>query len=219
MNIVDWSKPVFRLESRVKLPDEAVPIINEQVQRFATALSENGQSASYYAGKRRADKKTALKNIIASKKAEFIASLAMRKFGFPVCRPDVEIRTGKNKGWKPDLVYDLPNGQEIHAHVKVCTDSTLKKTGDYSWTFNVGNSDGSFGGRDRLFDLPVDAPDLIVLLHMMDESSDEATVKAVLPWSIARPLLKPPIIPKFRGIKLCLYFKYIRAKILELMVK
>lgn len=194
----------------ISLSDQDNDQVNRRIRLHAEALSDKKQkqSAKYYVENRNATASKVINDICLGKKAEVMTMLVLRdSFGFPAVPVDLEIRKGNKKGWMPDLIYP-----DVKVHVKSCSASTLRICGDYSWTFNWKNSDKP-GGKDEIF--ASGNGDLCAFVFMEDWFDKEAVIKAIVPWNDVVPILKDPVLPKFVGIKHCLYFKDLKNAILE----
>lgn len=190
-------------EKKIVLSD----VLHGKLMNKCKIFIERSQgSLSYYENKRGTNKELAKKNIVVGKKGEVIAEMVLRKYyGFPLCKVDFEIRKDKDKGWLPDLPYNEIGKDYPAVHVKTCTHFTFNYAKDFSWSFQLQNSKG-VGGRDKLFDLPDTAKDLVVLVYLENENAKEGTVKAIMPWSKIKRLLRDPVRRDYRGDKLCLYY-------------
>ena len=189
----------------IRFTDNENKQINEQIQNFVREMENKGKgpSTNYYLKHRKAHKPN--KDIFLGKKAEFIALRALKNLSklFSAVEVDMEIRYRKAKGWKPDFSVG-----GINYHVKACSFSTKDYCGDYSWTFQIANTDIP-AGRDEL--LNSDGNDYVVLVYMKEEISPEGIVKAILQWKEAKPLLRDPLKTSLIGLKKCLYYKDLKG--------
>lgn len=179
--------------------------INAKIQRFVDDLSSKKQSASYYSKNRNTSAEKALNDIFLGKKAEYITAIGLNKFhSLEYIEPDLQIRTGKNKGWAVDLPYNLYDKYIPNMHVKSCNAKTFKFCNDFSWTFQLSNKSGK-NGKDSIF--TDGGNDLISLVYLDDHLSNKGYIKAILPWNTIYPKLRDPIKPTLIGLKKCLYYK------------
>lgn len=190
---------------RVTLTEQQNINLNKDIETFVEKMTEKDQSVLYYKEKRNTNTKKAAEDIFLGKKSEFLTLLGLHKiYGFPLVKPDMEIRVGCNKGWEKDLAFRKKDATFPNVHVKSCSRGTYNYCNDYSWTFQYSNNDGNFG-RDDIFN---DAnPDLVALVFLETPQSKEGIIKAILPWVIIRQYLKDPKKKSLIGLKKCLYYK------------
>jgi hypothetical protein len=75
--------------------------------------------------------------------------------------------------------------------------------GELSWVFQWNDNAGDFG-RDRVF-RTVDNS-MVAFVYIEEPDSPIGHIKAIIPTQDVIPLLKPPRLDKFQGIKKCLYY-------------
>lgn len=184
--------------TNIKIYNKSVTISGEDRDRimsnlnnFVEEMKKDNQSSEYYIKKRKASKPE--HDITIGKLGEAIAALALG-----VQQPlDMEIRKDRSKGWLPDLQGKIQ-------HVKTCDANTWRICKDFSWTFQYSN-DNKKGGRDPLF--RGSGEELIAFVNIESIDPVNGTLMFVAPWSIVSKLLKDPVLPKYKDIKKCLYFR------------
>ena len=190
----------------VSLREEQNIVVNKEIEEFKRAMSRKKQSMDYYTSDRKANPERLSTNITLGKKAEYLALIGLKqKYGFPLVKIDTEIRVGNQKGWQKDLLFNQKDARFPNVHVKGCDNYTYKICGDYSWTFQYSNENGRFG-RDEIFNSSSDS-DLIALVFVENYYDKDGIIKIILPWSIAKNYLAPPVNKEFIKIKKCLYYK------------
>jgi hypothetical protein len=195
----------------ITLTDKQNEDINAICTKFAYEMTTKKQSGSYYISKRNANPDKVKNNISLGKKGEFCtAKILEQTYGFPILDIDVEIRTGRKKGWQTDLPYNLLHPSLYNIHVKTCDKSTVKYCKDFSWTFQFSNRNTD-GGTDTLF--KGGNNEVIALVYLDDHLSPTCIIKAILPWGELQPLLKDPINPWLNGVKKCIYYQDLLQKI------
>lgn len=195
------------VDLKVSLTDEQNEEVNKLIERFVNEMLGDQQSVSYYNKRRNASK--AAEDIFLGKKSEYLALLAMHKeFGFPLVKPDLEIRNGRKKGWEPDLPFREVDSSFPNVHVKACSKFTYDYCKDYSWTFQYSNNTG-ICGKDDLF--LSETEDLVALVYVENSRSKNGVIKSVLPFSEIRKHLKDPIKKTLVGLKKCLYYQDINT--------
>ena len=194
------------IDERVVLPE----VVRGKVINDAKIFAEKSYAldqGKYLVENRSARKERIVSNNRTGKIAEFLAAVFLNhKYGFPEIIPDLEIRVGKEKGWQEDLPYHKRNQNFPSVHVKSCDRMSEEYVGDISYTFQYSNSDGQYG-KDKLFWLPEDTNDMIIMMFVEDDQSYEGIVKSFLPWRIVKNYLSDPKSEKFKGIKKCLYVR------------
>jgi hypothetical protein len=179
---------------------------------FAKDMATKKQSIEYYEENRNAT--TPFNDTLLGKYGEFACSLVMNVEGFPKLKPDVEIRTGRQKGWDCDLPFKKINDIYPNCGVKTCdgkmSDFLSRSRPDkYSWTFQYGNSSGP-GGRDRLFSNP-DSDEIILFMFVPYLASKENMLVASAPWNKLQGIIEDPILDKYKGLKKCIYSEDLKA--------
>jgi hypothetical protein len=167
------------------------------------------ESKKYYASRRAAVPAKLQHDITNGKYGEFIAAEFFPNFGVPYLAPDLVVKKSDEKNWDADLPYSKV-GNFLDCHVKTI-DQESKEKYNFSWTFQKKNTYGT-GGEDRLLSHP-ECKDLVafVLVPTLWGES-EAQVVASAPWNLVFPLLRDPLLPKYIGIKKCLYYKDLREQ-------
>lgn len=216
---------VFGDTAVVEVPADVV----ESATDFAHVMAQSGQSGPYYSKYRNAPASKVPLNEKEAKIAEWaVAKFLKERYDFPETHVDWEIRTGEAKGWRTDLKYPEPYPD---VHVK---STSLMAGGQPSWLFQYSNNTGH-GGTDPLFlrikgfaaDVFFDTfyivgkwtvddvyQDLIVLvfvppdqLHVVGKPI-KVYIKSIVWWKevVEKSLLRQPYTPRYRGIKLALYY-------------
>jgi hypothetical protein len=175
--------------------------INQQIEVFCEAMSKKNQSADYYEKNRGATKPD--RDNFLGKKCEYFALKGLRKFGFPMAKPDLTVREGRLKGWETDLQFRKQDPNFPDVHVKGCDDATVDLCQDFSWTFQYSNNNGKFG-RDDIFHSTI--PTLVAFVFTAYPRCNVGIIKAVVPWKIVRRHLKNPRKEYFIGKKVCVYY-------------
>ncbi len=197
----------------VNIPEETNKKLNEIAKNFAKA-----SGTKHYEEDRNAEPSKAEKDIALGKKGEYFALLGLcQHYKFPWIKIDMQIREGKEKGWRVDLPFSQEDKTLPDVHVKTCDKKTYKICEDFSWTFNLGNKRKP-GGRDPILDLD-NVPDLIVLVYADYLTDNNGKIKMILPWVKAKPYLKGPKLDEYRDIKTCLYYEDLKEECEKLLVK
>lgn len=205
-----WNDICFVGDEHVTFPKEDNRLINEKILPFVKEMSKPGQSIDLYAACRKANKIKAQKDNLIAKKSEYmVAKFMSSRHGFPFMDIDLEVRTGKKKGWKPDLPYNEINPTLPIIHVKSLDRKSLEIIGDYSWTFQLKNEDDD-GGRDPILDI-VDPGEFVALVYIHNFECHHGIIKAIVPAHIlvSQKFLKDPVFERYFGIKKCVYFENI----------
>ncbi len=181
-------------------------LINKKIDQFVNEMLNEKQSASYYTLNRNAGSiHKVAEDIFLGKKAEVFTMYGLhREYDFPSLKIDIEVRHGKEKGWRADLPFSEVDPSFPNVHVKGCNVQTYRYCKDFSWTFQYNNRDGN-GGRDDLFKGRDD--DLIAFVFMEYPREMKAVIKAVLPWNTIKKHLKDPKKDSLVGLKKCVYYK------------
>jgi hypothetical protein len=175
------------------------------IDRFGRIMATKNQSEHHYEDKRNA--RDAKGDIRLGKWGEVGAWKFFQNLGFPAVGLDFEIRKGNRKKWIPDLPYHNVDVEYPNVHVKTCRERTVSiARGEYTWTFQWSNNDGS-GGRDLLFRDEGCREDLVSLMYSPFIGSAEGIVVATAPWYKLRTILRNPISSDLWGIKKCVYYR------------
>lgn len=186
----------------VTIPNDVNDKINHKIQDHVDRMIESTQ---YYKQKRNADAGKINKDIFLGKKAEYIALFGLvKQYKFPFILPDLDIRSGKNKGWDDDLPFNKKDKTFPNVTVKSCNKATLNYCDDFSWTFQYCNNDG-VGGKDKMFSNYSES--LVAFVFMENPLSANGVIKAILPFTSIVHYFKPPLNPKLIGLKKCIYYK------------
>lgn len=181
------------------------------VEKFAKQMATKKQSIKYYEENRNAT--TPYNDIILGKYGEFASCLFLRTKGFPKLKPDVEIRTGKRKGWDCDLPFKALDDIYPDCGVITCNERTSDfvskyRPDKYTWTFQYANGNGP-GGRDKLFSNP-DSDEVILFMFHPYLKSTKNILVASAPWNKLQGIIKDPIADKYKGLKKCIYSEDLR---------
>lgn len=206
----DFSKSIntkiFEVEDRiVSLPQIVDQKANEQIEQFISELSKKGQSCEHHAKYRNTNARKAADDHRLGKKAEIFAAWYLgHNKGFPLSKiVHFEIRKGRSKGWGADLPYAEKVDKRLpNVHVKSCSKRTADRWG-CTWTVQLSDRTGF--GMDKTF-LSGPDDDLVVFVYLDDYKSSQATIKAIVPCSEARKLLKLPMLEKYHGKKVSIYY-------------
>jgi hypothetical protein len=198
-------KTICEVQDRVVVfSEETNKKINERINTFVKKLDQKNQSLDFYRRKRKASIRKAYDDNLLSKKAEFFAAWYFYKnLNFPIVSPDLEIREGSSKGWKPDLPYSKKDPSLPNVHVKSCRYWMLDFCGDYSWTIQYHDDTGY--GKDHLFYGP--NTDLVACVLLNNYMSPNGIIKAIVPWGIVKQHLDLPVKKSFQNDKRCIYYK------------
>lgn len=180
--------------------------INYAIHKYVHALKSNNQSYFYYSKYRNSSTEKALKDNFCGKKGEaFVNHFLRYNKNFPCINVDLKIRSGKEKGWFPDLPYKGKNNNFPNIHVKTCSRFTLDFVGDYSWTFQVSNNN-NLGGKDEIFKHE-NYNDIVSLVYLENPEDCNCVIKRFCYWRDLVKHLKDPIRFDKKGIKKCIYLK------------
>jgi hypothetical protein len=120
-------------------------------------------------------------------------------YGLPGNGVDYTVRDCRKKGWDSDLVY--PSNSFA---VKSCS---KKYDNEFSWVFQTKNNK-NFGGKDPI----VCKDSKEVCFFVINPESNNLNLKSNIyiiassPIFLIYDILKGPILRKYKGLKLCLYF-------------
>lgn len=199
------------IDHTVTLAYEANRQCNDVLHDFVNKLSKKGQSHQYYAENRGTNSRKAARDNFLGKKAEVFVAMYLRdNMKFPNITVDVEIREGAGKKWQVDLPFSEKNAEYPGVHVKACLESITELADDYTWTFQWSNKSGR-GGQDEIFTGP--DSDLVAFVTMKEPEDPEGIIRAIMPWGEVRKILRDPKVESLKGIKVCVYYKDIKAAI------
>lgn len=194
-------RSIIRIDQTWAIPDNWHNAMTVACDRFAKSSAE---SVRFYKTSRNA--RDPVGDIALGKYAEIFAMQALTAYGFPSIDVDLQIYDKRQKSWAADLPYgDLGTGLP-NVHVKACDDQTVgyirnkmvngQLVGRYSWTFNVGN------GYDTAI---TTRGELVALVYVPSLAVRMGKLVALVATDVLPKLLKPPLSPKLRGIKKCIY--------------
>ena len=193
------------LLSEITLTTKENNAINKILEEYGEGMEA---SHKFWAKQRNASKPK--DDSMTGKKGEFIVAKYIKDtYGFEIA-PDIQIYTSKKKNWDADLPYKTVGFDFPDVHVKTCSQKTLDYAKTESWTFQMSNGNGFFGTDKLLASNDHDA-DLIALVLAPTSDSPNAIIHHMLPWKSAKTLLRDPLSPRLKNIKVCLYTKDLEA--------
>jgi hypothetical protein len=179
--------------------------VSPKVEEYVSKMRD---SHNYYASNRRTTSAKAAEDDRCGKISEvFVDAFLTNHYGLPGNGVDYEIRKSKNKGWDSDLNY--PSVSESYA-VKSCF---KKYDNEFSWVFQVSNAN-NFAGKDPI--VCRDSSEVCFYVINPESNNIKVTSKiyivASAPMFMIYDLLREPILRKYKGLKLCLYFNDLKNK-------
>jgi len=185
----------------VKLTPKENKKMNDIIETYGDGMEA---SHKFWAKQRNASKPK--DDSMTGKKGEFIVAKYIKEtFGKEVA-PDVQIYSSKKKNWDADLPYKTLGLDFPDVHVKTCSQKTLDYAKTESWTFQMGNGNGFFG-TDKLLSSNDYDNDLLALVFVPTWDSPNAIIHHLTTWKLIKPMLRDPLSPRLKGIKVCLYTK------------
>jgi hypothetical protein len=108
--------------------------------------------------------------------------------------PDLEIYNKREKSYKKDLVWNLPDGRRINLHVKSQTEESRKRYG-FSWVFTK---------TDRI-NYMTGPKDYVVLTYL--HSNNRIEILKIVKGSNLVKYFKEPVIAAYKDTKRAIYYK------------
>jgi len=192
-------------------PEEENKSLNAVISGFADAMNVPGQSSEYWTGERNAV--DPWENNARGKKGEYgLVEILHQEFGLPRMEVDIEIRKGRKKGWREDLILDEDHDRMPRFHAKTCNLNTYMKYGkDYSWIFQVDNKK-SKGGKDPITSGIYPYPnDVVAFMYVETWESPTVHLKALVPVGALHDWnqFKDPWKRDLRNIKTAVYLRHL----------
>lgn len=186
-------------DSILQVPKLTITITDENlalVREFADAMDKDGGANSRYEEKGHG-KNALYKNQVDGKLSEFaVYQLLVSKKQNPSL-PDLSVWTAEERRVNGRDDPDIVTAKSDY-HIKSTSEYMAKKLGDRSWSFRK---------EDPIIATPT-ARDMVVCCTVMDERN--VYIDFLARASNLMPYYLPPVNPKYRDSKWCLYWKDIK---------